>query len=75
MNEFSVYQWFADGSYEVVLKLVSDERAVRVAQQLTESIGAKIGITRQIMITDGGDSCVFEWKFGEGVTFPKPKGK
>jgi hypothetical protein len=29
-----------------------------------------MGITERVIITDGGDSTVFEWKKDEGVVFP-----
>jgi hypothetical protein len=69
-NEFSVYQWFPNDDYEIVAKFVPIEEAMRLASMCCKSVGAKIGTTRQVMITDGGDCCVFEWKFGEGVVFP-----
>lgn len=68
-GEFSVYQFFPDDSYERVLSFVDGETAVRTAKQLSESVGARIGSTRRIIITDGGDCTCFEWKHGEGVTF------
>lgn len=27
-------------------------------------------MVRRVIITDGDDFTVFEWKFGEGVTYP-----
>ena len=69
-SEFSVFQFFLDDSYERVLSFVSAERAVRMAGQLSRSVGGQIGTTKRIIITDGGDSIAFEWQFGRGVTFP-----
>lgn len=69
-NEFSVCQFFKDGSYEYVRRFVSAEEAVNAAKHYTESVGARMGMTRRVIITDGGDSTSFEWKFGEGVTYP-----
>ena len=71
-DEFSVYQFFEDDSYEAVLRFVGAETAVKRAHALTRSVGGRIGTTRRVIITDGGDSINFEWKFGEGVTFPIP---
>lgn len=71
--EFSLYQFFPDDSYELVLDYVDAETAVVAAERLSRSVGAKIGTTRRIIITDGGDHTVFEWKHGEGVTFPNLK--
>lgn len=69
-TEFSVCQFFADDSYEYVRRFVPAEEAVSVAKHYTQSVGAQIGSTRRVIITDGGDHTVFEWKYGEGVTFP-----
>lgn len=68
-NEFNVCQFFEDGSYEYVRRNVGAEEAVKAAHHYCHSVGAKIGTTVRVIITDGGDCCNFEWKFGEGVTF------
>jgi hypothetical protein len=69
-GEFSVYQFFPDESYEEVLRFTDAKTAVETAKRLTESLGGRLGTTRRIIITDGGDFTCFEWKHGEGVTFP-----
>lgn len=69
-GEFSVCQIFEDGSYEYVRRFVSAAEAVEAAKHYTTSVGAKIGMTKSVIITDGGDFINFEWKFGEGVTYP-----
>jgi hypothetical protein len=69
MNEFSVYQFFPDDSYEAVKQFVGAKEAVETAKRLTETVGGKIGTTKRVIITDGGDCICFEWKFGQGVTF------
>ena len=69
-GEFSVCQFFVDGSYEYVRRYISAEEAVQIARDYTRSVGAQIGTTVRVIITDGGDDCCFEWKRGEGVTFP-----
>jgi hypothetical protein len=69
-GEFSVCQFFDDDSYEYVRRYVSAEEAVNAAKHYTQSIGAQVGTTRRVIITDGGDQTNFEWKYGEGVTFP-----
>jgi len=71
--EFSVYQFFPDDSYERVRSFVCGEDAVDVAMRLTRSLGARIGTTRRVIITDGDDFCCFEWKYGEGIPFPTPE--
>lgn len=67
-NEFSVYQFFDDGMQEKVREFVSAENAVAAAHHYCNG-PARIGVTRRVIITDGGDCIVFEWKHGEGVTF------
>ena len=71
--EFSVYQFFPDDSYERVAAFVGPEEAVKLASQLTQSVGARVGTIVRVIITDGGDCCVFEWKHGKGVTWPTPQ--
>lgn len=73
MNEFSVCQFFADGSYEYVRRNVGAEEAVIAARHYTDNVAVKMGLTKRVIITDGGDSIVFEWKAGEGVTYPTPE--
>lgn len=68
-GEFSVCQFFVDGSYEYVRRWVGPEEAVKAAHHYCHSVGAKLGTTVRVIITDGGDFTNFEWKFGEGVTF------
>lgn len=70
MSTFNVVQFFKDESYEYVCRNVSAEEAVQAAKHYTTSVGARIGTTRRVIITDSGDCTNFEWKFGEGVVFP-----
>jgi hypothetical protein len=71
MDEFSVHQFFADGTNETVAEYVPPEKACEIAKGLTQSLGAKLGTTMRVIITDGGDCCCFEWEFGKGIIFPK----
>jgi hypothetical protein len=73
-GEFSVCQFFEDGSSEYVRRFVGAEEAVKAAHHYCNSVGAKLGFTNRVIITDGGDYTTFEWKHGEGVTFP-PRGE
>lgn len=73
MNEFSVCQFFQDETYEYVRRFVSAEEAVTAAKHYCTSVGARLGTTVRVIITDGGDCTNFEWKFGEGVVYPKPE--
>lgn len=70
---FKVYQFFPNETYEEVIRDVNAETAVKKARDLAGSVGAKIGTTTRIIITDSGDRTVFEWQHGQGVTFPKIK--
>lgn len=70
-GEFSVAQWFPNGDYEYVRRFVGAEEAVYTAKHYCTCVGAKIGTTVRVMITDGGDHCVFEWNRDDGVTFPE----
>lgn len=67
---FNVVQFFENGDHEYVQRGLEAGPAVERAKALTESVGGRLGTTHRVIITDGGDSTVFEWVFGEGVTFP-----
>jgi hypothetical protein len=69
-GEFSVCQFFKGGVYEYVRRFVGPEEAVKTAHHYTHNVAAKLGMVERVIITDGGDDCCFEWKRGEGVTFP-----
>ena len=75
-GQFSVCQFFQNDTYEYVLRFVSAEAAMKQVVRLTNSVGGKIGTTNRVIITDGGDSCCFDWRFGVGVVFPivRPEG-
>lgn len=70
MGEFSVYQFFHSGEYERVREFVTDEEAVHAAHHYTHNVASRLGIVNRVIITDGGDHICFEWKFGQGITFP-----
>ena len=72
-NEFSVYWWDPLGNWTREKHFVDIETALKTAKSFTERPAALIGVIRRVIITDGGDCMVFEWKFGEGVTFPPRK--
>ncbi len=67
---FSVYQFFSDGTHECVRPNVGAVEAVETAKHYCSCVGAQVGSTCRVIITDIEDCCVFEWKRGEGVTFP-----
>jgi hypothetical protein len=69
-QEFSVCQFFKDGSYEYVRRFVGAQEAVEAAHFYTTNVAAKMGITQRVIITDGGDCTNFEWCWETGVTYP-----
>jgi hypothetical protein len=69
-EEFSVVQFFTDGSYEYVRRGVGAEEAVNAARHYTNNVATRLGVVDRVIITDGGDCVCFEWKKDEGVTFP-----
>lgn len=71
IKEFSVYQFFIDGSQERVLEFVDAETAVNKAIFITQSVGGRLGTTKRVIVTDGGDCINFEWIHGKGVVFPQ----
>jgi hypothetical protein len=71
--EFSVCQFFADGTYEYVCRWQTAEQAFDTFQRMTQTLGARLGTTVRVIITDGGDCTNAEWKFGEGLTYPTPE--
>ena len=68
-DKFSVCQFFEDGSYEYVRRYVCAEEAVNAATHYCTSVGAQLGFTKRVIITDGGDCINFEWEYGKGITF------
>lgn len=70
-GEFSAVQFFANGVHEYALRNVSAKRAVQYAVHLATSVAAKIGTTLRVIVTDGGDDCVWQWDYGKGMVWPK----
>lgn len=69
VGEFSVWQFFEDGSSECVRRGVGAEEAAEAAKHYCTSVAAVLGVTRRVIIVDSGDCTNFEWQFGKGVTF------
>jgi hypothetical protein len=68
---FDVYMIFPDGTNVKEYENLSAKAATDAAYLLTTRPAAMIGIISEVMITDKGDCCVFHWKNGEGVVWPK----
>jgi len=69
-GEFSVCQFFADDSYEYLIRYTSIDDAMARFKSTCNSVGAKIGTTKRVILTDVGDSINLEWEHGKGITFP-----
>ena len=69
-KEYSVCQFFPGGSYEYVRRFVTGEEAVKAFKHYTESVGARLGTTQRVILTDGGDCINMEWIFGKGIVYP-----
>lgn len=69
---FSVCQFFPDGSYEYVRRNVPVEEAAKAAKHYCTSVGAKLGTTVRVIVTDTDDYIAFEWVFGKGIVFGLP---
>ena len=67
-EQFSVYQFLANGFSEPVQRWVSAQQSVKVLQKCICSLGAKRGTTVRVIITDGDDNVCAEWQFGKSRT-------
>jgi hypothetical protein len=68
-GEYSVCQFFDDGTYEYVRRWVPALEAAKAFRHYTTSVAAQLGVTQRVIITDGGDCINFEWQFGQGITY------
>jgi hypothetical protein len=69
-TEFSVYKYSNPRRYDVVCSDVLLRVAAAHIVDCINSTEAKDGAVFRIILTDGGDRIVFEWKYDAGVTFP-----
>lgn len=65
-GEFSVWVYLPDGYHFPVARYIDAALAVRMAKRACDAPGP----AERVIITDGGDECCFEWRRGEGMTFP-----
>jgi hypothetical protein len=70
-GEFSVCQFFSDGSYEYVRRYVDADEAIKTFGHYTNNVATRAGITVRVIITDSGDCVNAEWRLNEGLVFPK----
>jgi hypothetical protein len=71
-REYSVYQFFPGGDYERYKEWVTMEEAVKGFKFLTTNVSSRMGFTERVIITDGGDCTIAEWKYGLGLIWPIP---
>ena len=69
-NEFSVTQFFENGSYEKIVEFVSVEKAMEVFRNYTTNVAAMMGYVERVILTDGGDCINLEWQVDKGITYP-----
>jgi len=70
-TEFNVYQVYVGGLFErATLEPVNEREAVTLAVGLSNTVGARIGSTCRVFITDGDDFVVWDWRYGSGLVFP-----
>ena len=69
-GEHSVYFFTKDGRCTPVRRWIGIEEAAKAAHRYCTSPHATRGQIVRVIITDGGDCTNFEWKYGEGITFP-----
>ena len=71
-GEFSVWAFMPDETHFPIERWVDAELAMRSAHHavgLADRLkGREIAV--RVIVTDGGDHTVFEWKRDEGVTWP-----
>jgi hypothetical protein len=72
-EQFSVRLYYDNGEQKTLRRFVSAQEAYRAFQYYTKSLGARLGSTVRVIIIDGDDCMVREWKVEQGVTFPPPK--
>jgi len=69
MELYNVVQFFPDGQHEYVRKAVPALEAVQAVQHYTQSVAARMGVVKRVIITDMMDCTCFEWQDGK-ITFP-----
>lgn len=69
-ERYSVCRFFPDGTYEYTRRNVGAQEASEAFVHYCTSIGAKLGTTARVIMTDTGDCIVAEWEWEEGCVFP-----
>lgn len=66
----SVYIFFPDGTSHCEGRNLDALPAIQRARSFINRPAAKLGVITRIIVTDRGGATNFEWKYGEGITFP-----
>ena len=70
-DRFDVWIWFPADWHDRVGQGLDAKAAVETAVDYTRRPAAMCGIIRRVTIVDEEDYTVFEWRYGEGVVFPR----
>jgi len=68
--EFSVHAFLKDGRNWPVVRFVDAASAMHAAKRATEATLGPVTKATRIIVTNGADETILEWKRGEGVTWP-----
>jgi len=71
LPQFSVCFFRQDGTASTFLRGIDCQTAIRRAKEITEWPGAQDGSIKRVIITNGKNDPIFEWTYGQGVTFAK----
>ena len=74
-EQFSVQVHYDNGERQTVRQFVTAKEACRAFDYYTSSLGAQAGVTTRVIVIDGTDCVVREWKFEQGVRFSPPRGR
>jgi hypothetical protein len=69
-GEYSVCQFFEDGTQEYTRRYVDMQEAADAFTHYTNNVACRMGITKRVIITDGGDCTIAEWQHGKGLIWP-----
>ena len=68
--EFSVVEFGDDDKHAYIERAMKGRDAVELAAKCCRRSAHPDSGVHRVIITDGGDNTVFEWKRGVGITFP-----
>lgn len=69
-GEFSVAVFYSNDTHEYTRRWVSPKEAFENFLHHCQSVGAKLGYSQRVIITDGLDFTNMEWKWKDGIVFP-----